>query len=126
MQEFSDWSKNTQGNKYITVIMQLVTSLSQALVSDVNASKALVNYGSSLHTMASLVKDCLASGVPKKELHLGYKCLPGGLLIEVIRRLAQAVANPCDLVKVRMIHVGDGMAVGGGAPRTLHGISGSL
>ena len=34
------------------------------------------------------------------------------------------MANPCDLVKVRMI--GDGMAAGGGAPRMLHGIGGSL
>ena len=68
-------------------------------------------YGSLRYGLYAPIKDILAPGVPKNELPLGYKILAGGLS----GTLAQAVANPCDLVKVRMI--GDGMAAGGGAPR---------
>lgn len=68
-------------------------------------------YGSLRYGLYGPIKDVLAPGVDKSELPLGYKILAGGLS----GTLAQAVANPCDLVKVRMI--GDGMAAGGGAPR---------
>eukprot|EP00658_Telonema_sp_P-2_P042700 TRINITY_DN30695_c0_g1_i1.p1 TRINITY_DN30695_c0_g1~~TRINITY_DN30695_c0_g1_i1.p1 ORF type:complete len:287 (-),score=60.77 TRINITY_DN30695_c0_g1_i1:283-1143(-) len=66
-------------------------------------------YGSLRYGLYAPLKDMVAPGVPKSEMWLGHKILAGGLA----GTLAQAVANPCDLVKVRMI--GDGM--NGQAPR---------
>lgn len=83
-------------------------------------------YGSMRYGLYAPIKNVLAPGVAKEDMTLGTKMLAGGLS----GTLAQAVANPCDLVKVRMI--GDGMGAGGAAgaaPRyrwflgALHGIS---
>jgi hypothetical protein len=57
------------------------------------------SYGSLRYGLYSPIKDLLAPGVPKNELSLGYKILAGGISGTV----AQMLANPCDLVKVRMM-----------------------
>ena len=57
------------------------------------------SYGSLRYGLYGPIKDRLAPGVAKQDLPLGYKILAGGLS----GTLAQGVANPCDLVKVRMI-----------------------
>ena len=57
------------------------------------------SYGSLRYGLYAPIKDLLAPGVAKQDLPLGYKILAGGLSGTV----AQAAANPCDLVKVRMI-----------------------
>jgi hypothetical protein len=57
------------------------------------------SYGSLRYGLYSPIKDLLAPGVAKSDLPLGYKILAGGLS----GTIAQAAANPCDLVKVRMI-----------------------
>ena len=53
-------------------------------------------YGSLRYGMYAPLKEIVAPGVPKSEMNLGHKILAGGLA----GTLAQAVANPCDLVKV--------------------------
>ena len=57
------------------------------------------SYGSLRYGLYSPIKDMLAPGVAKKDLSIGYKILAGGLSGTV----AQMLANPCDLVKVRMM-----------------------
>jgi hypothetical protein len=57
------------------------------------------SYGSLRYGLYSPIKDLLAPGVAKNDLPIGYKILAGGLS----GTIAQAAANPCDLVKVRMI-----------------------
>jgi hypothetical protein len=57
------------------------------------------SYGSLRYGLYSPIKDLLAPNVAKKDLPLGYKILAGGLS----GTIAQAAANPCDLVKIRMI-----------------------
>jgi len=67
------------------------------------------SYGSLRYGLYSPIKDALAPGVEKKDMPLGKKILAGGLS----GTLAQGIANPCDVVKVRMIGAGMG---GGGGP----------
>lgn len=57
------------------------------------------SYGSLRYGLYAPIRDRLAPGVAKKDLPLHYKILAGGLSGTV----AQGFANPCDLVKIRMI-----------------------
>jgi len=54
------------------------------------------SYGSLRYGLYSPIKDVVAPGVPKQDMGIGTKILAGGLS----GTLAQAVANPCDVVKV--------------------------
>lgn len=57
------------------------------------------SYGSLRYGLYSPIRDALAPEVDKKDLPLHYKILAGGLS----GTIAQGFANPCDLVKIRMI-----------------------
>eukprot|EP00940_MAST-03C_sp_MAST-3C-sp2_P000283 g283.t1 len=56
-------------------------------------------YGGLRYGLYSPIKDVLAPGVAKKDLPLSLKIVAGG----ISGTLAQAMANPTDLVKVRMM-----------------------
>eukprot|EP00457_Paulinella_chromatophora_P013482 gb/GEZN01013788.1/.p1 GENE.gb/GEZN01013788.1/~~gb/GEZN01013788.1/.p1 ORF type:complete len:295 (+),score=14.60 gb/GEZN01013788.1/:34-918(+) len=60
------------------------------------------SYGSLRYGLYNPLKEVMAPGVPNNELSVGTKILAGGLS----GVLAQAIANPCDLVKVRMMAQG--------------------
>ena len=59
-------------------------------------------YGSMRYGLYHPIKERLAPGVAKADLPLHTKILAGGLS----GTIAQAIANPCDLVKIRMIAPG--------------------
>ena len=72
------------------------------------------SYGGLRYGLYGPIKEVPAPGVEKHDLPLHLKVLAGGLS----GTIAQGCANPCDLVKVRMI--GDGMGssvVGSSAAR---------
>jgi solute carrier family 25 (mitochondrial uncoupling protein), member 8/9 len=56
-------------------------------------------YGGLRYGLYGPIKEKLAPGVPKKDLPLSLKILAGGLSGTV----SQGLANPCDVVKVRMM-----------------------
>jgi len=56
------------------------------------------SYGSMRYGFYSPIKDAIAPGVAKKDLSLHHKIIAGGLS----GAFSSAIANPCDLVKVRM------------------------
>jgi len=60
------------------------------------------SYGSLRYGLYTPIKEKLAPGVPKKDLPLGIKILSGALS----GAFSSALANPCDLIKVRMMASG--------------------
>lgn len=69
-------------------------------------------YGSMRYGFYTPIKELLAPGVEKQDLHLGHKITAGALS----GALSSAICNPADLVKVRMMADGmkSGATAGGG------------
>lgn len=59
-------------------------------------------YGSMRYGFYTPIKELIAPGLSKSEMHLGHKLVAGGLS----GALSSAICNPCDLVKVRMMAPG--------------------
>lgn len=73
------------------------------------------SYGALRYGLYAPIKDIIAPGVPKSELSIFPKIVAGACS----GAIAQGFANPCDLVKVRMIGAGLAAPASGGAAREL-------